>query len=84
MGGQPDEFDKWQAAWLAKAAERGHTLKVYGDGDLDIDLFAGASHGIHNGPLCERCQWSTCMHCNADPEAIPVCNPSKRDHHDQG
>lgn len=40
--------------------------------DGDIDWFASVG-GFHNGPMCEDCGYSRCVHCNGgDP--IPDCS----------
>ena len=31
-----------------------------------MDIFAGISSGIHNGPLCMDCGETECMHCDED------------------
>lgn len=37
-----------------------------------VDMFAGVNIRIHNGPLCIKCGWATCWHCNK-LENIPEC-----------
>ena len=32
----------------------------------DIDYFAGVDVGYHNGPLCVKCGFSFCEHCDPD------------------
>jgi hypothetical protein len=64
--------EKWVAAMKAK----GHTPRMvdWPDGpDLDI-FFTDA--GFHNGPGCDTCGWTCCMHCD-DVGRIPECdNPA--------
>jgi hypothetical protein len=64
---QTDE--EWYEAMKAK----GHKPKMnedYGDGLL-LDMFVVDS-GFHNGPGCEVCYWSCCMHCSSTDD-IPEC-----------
>ena len=57
-------FDDWKEEWHAKAAAKGHELKLDEDGRID-DWQVDA--GFHNGPACVKCHRSWCMHCtNAD------------------
>jgi len=63
-------FDEWRKRWFETAEERGHKLIRDQDGDVDQFVEGG---GFHNGPGCETCGWSTCMHCAADFSRIPVC-----------
>ncbi len=53
--------------------ERGHT-PIMKDDELDMFVMDIA---YHNGPGCSTCGWSTCWHCNRDPnEAVPeTCTP---------
>ncbi len=37
----------------------------------EVDFFV-ISHDFHNGPMCEVCNYSYCMHCDAPEEE---CNP---------
>lgn len=41
---------------------RKHKWKRYSDGT--IDCFAGVDCGYHNGPLCLKCGFSFCEHCD--------------------
>lgn len=39
----------------------------YLDEDGDIDTFA-MEYGNHNGPMCKRCSYSYCHHCQDEPD----------------
>lgn len=65
------DLDEWRREWFKIARMRGHRLVV--DEEGQIDVFAGVSGGIHNGPQCTECGWACCMHCNHDFDAIPQC-----------
>jgi len=70
------DFDAWREAWYAKARERGHVLKTdkhFGGG---VDQFV-TEGGFHNGPGCENCGWTECMHCDWKGDEIPVCTALK-------
>ncbi len=43
-----------------------HAWQTYGDGDDDVDGFAGMDSGYHNGPLCVECGLTFCSHCNPE------------------
>lgn len=66
------DYDDWQAAWFAKARERGHVLKTYDDEADRVDLFV-TSRGWCNGPGCVKCGWTGCMHCDWTADSIPEC-----------
>lgn len=63
-------FDEKRDAWEAAMRKRGHEPEL-SDDDGRLEIFAH-SVGIHNGPACIRCGWSTCVHCN-DEMIIPDC-----------
>ena len=62
-------YDAERDAWEKAMRQHGHEPEMFYDGK--VDLFAYIEH-IHNGPVCVRCGWSTCMHCNSDM-IIPEC-----------
>lgn len=66
------DYDEWQDAWFTIARERGHTLRTWDDGQR-VDMFV-MDAGFHNGPGCETCGWSACMHCDWKAEDIPTCS----------
>jgi len=74
------DHDDWTRAWLAAAREKGHTLRTWGD-DGHVDIFV-TDAGFHNGPGCETCGWSACMHCDWQAKKIPQCSAVAR--HDGG
>lgn len=41
-----------------------HKWKKYDNDEDEVDNFAGVDAGYHNGPLCVRCNFSFCQHCN--------------------
>lgn len=45
--------------------DRGHVWKT--DEDGDVDTFA-MSYEFHNGPVCVRCGYSYCHHCDHGPK----------------
>lgn len=64
-----EEWLTYKERWLQAMKEKGHFPQLDDDGTLDI--FA-INYGNHNGPSCETCGWSCCMHCNAEM-FIPKC-----------
>lgn len=44
---------------------RGHKW-IIGEYYGEVDIFA-FDHDIHNGPMCSKCGYSFCHHCNEGP-----------------
>lgn len=64
-----DEKQQWFDAMKAK----GHLPmmdELYDHPELNIWV---VDVGFHNGPGCETCHWSCCMHCDSI-ESIPQCD----------
>lgn len=62
-----DEMDRWIVAMKAQ----GHLPRMDSVG-LDIFVF---DTGHHNGPGCETCGASWCMHCDGPEEIEPCTSP---------
>ena len=63
------DIDEFQKIWLNAFRNKGHTPVIaWGS----VDMFVTAQ-GIHNGPGCSKCGWTTCWHCNPDVADIPKC-----------
>ncbi len=60
-----DEYQKYLKD-LAKLTK--HTWMK--DDDGEIDYFA-MSEEFHNGPMCEKCHYSYCQHCNVPKNECP-------------
>jgi hypothetical protein len=71
------DSEEWREAWFEAVAAKGHVLKDYDDEPGRIDLFV-TSGGIHNGPGCTKCGWTTCMHCDWKADNIPACTEEPR------
>ena len=56
--------------WLDAMKAKGHMPYVDKLGRLDEWVL---DQSPHNGPGCQVCGWSCCMHCD-EPEAIPECD----------
>lgn len=48
-----------------ESESRGHVWKR--DEDGSVDIFAYNPRDPHNGPLCIKCGYGFCHHCNALP-----------------
>ena len=44
---------------------RGHEWKREENGDIDI---FGVDSGYHNGPICVKCGYGFCHHCQRGPD----------------
>jgi predicted metal-binding protein len=63
-----DAFEEKDSKWKRIMIERGHEPRLDRDGSIDYFAY---ENGYHNGPLCEKCWWSTCWHCNGPEDSIP-------------
>ena len=69
-------MDKEDQTWYEALKAKGHMpIMVDYDDEGDpprLDVFVCDS-GYHNGPGCEACRWSCCMHCKGI-KSIPECD----------
>lgn len=61
-------FDRMKTKWFDAMVAKGHTPIVDEDG---LNLFV-LDEDIHNGPGCNVCHISFCMHCRGIKD-IPEC-----------
>ena len=54
--------------WYDAMRRQGHIPRMY-DGEIDVWVM---DSDIHNGPGCQVCWWSCCMHCDSTSD-IPKC-----------
>ncbi len=64
-----ETFFEWRERWIKIVEAKGHRLRQR---DGRVDEFA-VDFDFHNGPCCELCGESWCMHCNHDPDKINDC-----------
>lgn len=68
-------IDEYKSDWLKTFLERGHEPQMTNEDDQDgppvVDWFADY-RDIHNGLVCVKCHWSTCLWCS-HYDKIPVC-----------
>lgn len=64
---------------MKKYCESGHRWKQDSFGDIDWFAF---SSDLHNGPECEVCERSFCVHCTPDPGLCP--GPNNHDSNETG
>lgn len=57
-----------------KAENKGHTWKLNEDGE--VDEFA-MSYEFHNGPMCTKCYYTYCVHCDKGDEPRKECTGDK-------
>lgn len=67
--------DEGRSEWIKTMIERGHTPIMDDVVDPHVDIFV-TNNGIHNGPGCATCGWTTCWHCTP-VEKIPECTSKK-------
>lgn len=63
------DLDQQIEKWTQEMRKQGHAPILNDDGRLE---FFASSEGIHNGPGCSTCGWTTCWHCNHKMN-IPQC-----------
>jgi hypothetical protein len=53
--------------YAANGRDRGHVWKTY-EGTDDVDIFGFNPYDPHNGPICVRCGYGYCHHCQRGPD----------------
>ena len=59
-------------AWREAMVSRGHAPRLNYEGKLDVWFLES---GYHNGPGCETCFTSWCMHCDGPDKIGPCTKP---------
>lgn len=59
----------YREKFIKKCEAAGHKLKLDDDGNVDMTIM---DYAHHNGPGCELCNDSWCMHC-MENSPIPNC-----------
>lgn len=64
--------DEEKEAWRAALVRNGHAPALDDDGKIDIWAL---DYSFHNGPACDTCHETWCMHCVGPGDVKPCTSP---------